>query len=83
MDPDSFPIAGSFGPHDSPQIRENDPDATLPYMLGDEITDDSDSGAVAGTASQIRSCEPMSVSTLDTQSTSRQTRAGRKINVLN
>ena len=80
LDPDSFPIARSFDPNDSSQIWENDPDATLPYMLGDDMTDDSDLGAVADIASQIPAGEPMSVSTSDTQSMSRQTRAGRKIN---
>ena len=80
LDLDSFPIAGSFDPNGLSQIWENDPDATLPYMLGDDITDDSDLGAVADIASQIPSGEPMSVSTSDTQSMSRQTRAGQKIN---
>ena len=38
--PDNFPIAGSFDPNDTlPQIWENDPDATLPYMQGEDIVD--------------------------------------------
>ena len=79
LDLDDFPIAGSFDPNDTlPQIWESDPDATLPYMLGDDNTDfnsDADLEAVPDMSSPIPSGDTISLPG------PRQTRAGRHINI--
>ena len=82
LDQDDFPIAGSFDPNDTlPQIWEGDPDATLPYMLGDDILDDSDlkvntngaSGTISGDHTDLPTIQDIPIIQKP-----RQTRAGRK-----
>ena len=41
LDQDDFSIAGSFDPYDTLLQIWDDPDATLPYMLVDDIADDN------------------------------------------
>ena len=82
LDQDDFPIAGSFDPNDTlPQIWEGDPDATLPYMLGDDILDVSDlkvntngaSGTISGDHTDLPTIQDIPII-----QEPRQTWAGRK-----
>ena len=74
LHPDDFPMP--FDPNDTlPQIWESDPDATLPYMLGDDTSDDTGLEAVADITSMTPSGDPV------LPSEPRQTRTGRQINI--
>ena len=76
--PDDFSIAGSFEPNDTlPWIWENDPDATLPYMQGEDIVDSDLEVEAAGT-SDIQSGDHSDSSIIQEP---RHSRAGRRLQI--
>ena len=78
LHPDDFLTAGSFDPNDPlPQIWENDPDATLPNMQGEDIVD-SDLEVEATGTSDIQSGDHSDSSIIQEP---RHSRAGRRLQI--